>query len=63
MFLYLFVIINNLVRNNNIIFQNKESNNDAALIPFEELPKNDFYKNFTTNNYSKKDRGIIYPPE
>tara|TARA_B100000900_G_C20562460_1_gene709520 strand:- start:760 stop:951 length:192 start_codon:yes stop_codon:yes gene_type:complete len=63
MFLYLFVIINNLVRNNNIIFQNKESNNDAALIPFEDLPKNEFYKNFTNNNYSKKDRGIIYPPE
>ena len=61
MFLYLFVIFNNLVRKNNILFQNKEKN-DAALIPFEELPKNDFYKNFT-NNYSKKDRGIIYPPE
>jgi hypothetical protein len=37
--------------------------NDAALIPLEDLPKNDFYKNFTNNNYSKKHRGIIYPPE
>jgi hypothetical protein len=62
MFLYLFAIFNNLVRKNNIQFQNKEKN-DAALIPFEKLPKNDFYKNFTNNNYSKKDRGIIYPPE
>jgi len=62
MFLYLFLIFNNLVRNNKMLFQNKLLN-DAALIPFEDLPKNDFYKNFTNNNYSKKDRGIIYPPE
>lgn len=47
-------------------FHNQDINstyNDAALIPLEDLPKNDFYKNFTNNNYSKKYGGIIYPPE
>ncbi len=64
MYFYLFVIINSLVRRNNLFFQKKEINNDAALIPFEDLPKNEFYNNFTsTNNYRKKYRGIIYPPK
>jgi hypothetical protein len=47
-------------------FHNQDINstyNDAALIPLEHLPKNDFYKNFTNNNYGKKYGGIVYPPK
>lgn len=51
-------IINNDYLDYNIILKY----NDAALIPLEELPKNDFHKNFTNSDYSKKYKGIIYPP-
>jgi hypothetical protein len=59
------------IPNNNFVkmsyaFHNQDINstyNDAALIPLEHLPKNDFYKNFTNNNYGKKYGGIVYPPK
>lgn len=89
MFFYLFIAVNNILRNKNLfcdkinsnyhynthksnnsiinkVNKNKVNNNknkDAALIPLDTFPKNNFYHDLNNNNFSKNYKSIIYPPE